>query len=1154
MTEQDRKKFDELVKDRTDSANNFEKPANIGIWHSIIHKYSDQAHFIYELLQNADDVKATNVNFELVPDGLYFKHNGTDHFDITDIATEKDDYDNDTLGDINAITGIGFSGKKHNDGTIGTFGMGFKAVFQYTETPHIYDSKFRFKIERFIVPKFLEDDLKNRNTNETIFYFPFNKKEISCEKAYSDILDKLKKLIYPTLFLSNLEAVSWRTKTENGKYWKKQIKNQQERNMTYEKFELFQEINNEKEKEKIWLFSRQIENQNHSYSIGFFLDENEKLKPTKLNAFCFFPTKENTDLNFIIHAPFLLTDSREGIKEGQTNNWNENLIGKLAELAADSLSILKNLRLLDDDIINIIPYKQLVPFFSPFYDKIKQKFQTMDILPSIDGTFVKKEEAYWIEYPFIADLYKNEQIANLMQNKKSKIVFSSMSEDKVSRGDKDKANYIKSITNDTLKFPDLLDKTDIDFIQKQSIDWFPKFYEQICKSPEYLKKVKTKPIFIDSDNKAVAAFKLDNDSKKHEPILFLPTEIPNSSYKYIHKELYKKSREFIENFGIKEPSLRDEIYHHILPLYKTKEEIKTDIINTHFQMFFKYYKDECPQSEINSFIDLIKDKEFVLCKKQSDNTIYRNNANKIYYPSDDLEQYFENKPDTFFLDSEFYRNLIKENEQELLNEFLRKLGIAELPRILSNDITNSNKKNEYSLSHCTLTYSVIEKYIDGCEQILQNLSEKKSNLLWKFLILLSDKYNYLLKGEHQYYYRGATRKEYFESSEIKRLRTTQWLFTKNGKFVSPQELYIDDLSTDYDIESEGAKKLIEFLGIKKRFKLDEFTPDEIKELEREIKERNKPAFPTSGPYPPGRLERVAEKYTNAKPIKRQKIEISKRVSSPEVDPKIYLKSSYYTNMDGKLVCQICKNEMPFEKKNGEYYFEKVEIFSDTSILTKESEIAYICCCPICAVKYKPSFIDESQKIKIKEKILNGNIKPNKDGNYEIPISYTSLDETASICFVEKHFMDLKTILQVENKIRHNPDAVVIEDEPIVEILDKNEAINRVNSELDLDLNESNTKVSGVEKVNKIWWLSVKDSKFNDDFHLILNDAKKRILYYFFIPKNDIAAPKKIFYHRPHPNDDISQIKIHPDDPEFTDTVKTVDRLQFKKYLKKEIKY
>ncbi|NJN77782.1 MAG: hypothetical protein HC803_05160 [Saprospiraceae bacterium] len=44
----------------------------------------------------------------------------------------------------------------------------------------------------------------------------------------------------------------------------------------------------------------------------------------------FFPTRVETPFNFLIHAPFLLTDSREGIKF--ENAWNKRLIEFLANL------------------------------------------------------------------------------------------------------------------------------------------------------------------------------------------------------------------------------------------------------------------------------------------------------------------------------------------------------------------------------------------------------------------------------------------------------------------------------------------------------------------------------------------------------------------------------------------------------------------------------------------------------------------------------------------------------------------------------------------------------------------------------------------------------------------------------------------------------
>lgn len=47
--------------------------------------YPDKNHFIYELLQNAEDAGASNVRFEVLPDRLIFAHNGTEPFSIKHI-------------------------------------------------------------------------------------------------------------------------------------------------------------------------------------------------------------------------------------------------------------------------------------------------------------------------------------------------------------------------------------------------------------------------------------------------------------------------------------------------------------------------------------------------------------------------------------------------------------------------------------------------------------------------------------------------------------------------------------------------------------------------------------------------------------------------------------------------------------------------------------------------------------------------------------------------------------------------------------------------------------------------------------------------------------------------------------------------------------
>jgi hypothetical protein len=216
MTEQERLFFDALTFDRSESADTLEKPSMRGIKKSVVEKYSDQAHFIYELLQNADDAGATSASFVLEADRLIFAHNGTRHFSVTDPSQEEEDSAAGKLGDINSITSIANSNK--TEASIGKFGVGFKAVFQYTPTPHIYDPNVYFRIDRFIVPILIEDDFKGHKANETLFVFPFDHTERNQEEAYRDIAEKLKSLSYPLLFLSNLRDIDFKYKDVIGLY------------------------------------------------------------------------------------------------------------------------------------------------------------------------------------------------------------------------------------------------------------------------------------------------------------------------------------------------------------------------------------------------------------------------------------------------------------------------------------------------------------------------------------------------------------------------------------------------------------------------------------------------------------------------------------------------------------------------------------------------------------------------------------------------------------------------------------------------------------------------------------------------------------------------------------------------------------------------
>ena len=106
------KTFEELKEKRQkfiDAAE--ENNALQGLVSLLTELYPDEAHFIYELLQNAEDAQASEVCFQLYKNGLVFKHNGQKQF---------------TLEDVEAITNIGHGTKKDDPTTIGKFGVGFK--------------------------------------------------------------------------------------------------------------------------------------------------------------------------------------------------------------------------------------------------------------------------------------------------------------------------------------------------------------------------------------------------------------------------------------------------------------------------------------------------------------------------------------------------------------------------------------------------------------------------------------------------------------------------------------------------------------------------------------------------------------------------------------------------------------------------------------------------------------------------------------------------------------------------------------------------------------------------------------------------------------------------------------------------------------------
>lgn len=312
--------------------------------------YSDPSHFIYELLQNADDAEASEVSFTLKYESLEFIHNGKKLFNFENVKS---------------ITTIGSSTKKDDINAIGTFGAGFKSVFAVTTCPQIHSGEYHFKIVDFIVP--LEID-PIESGKKTIITLPFNHSELSNKAAYQQICQRFKALEAESLlFLKNIREIQWNTEEDKGHYLA---------DIKSENAYILSQYNNEERPQEYLLFRKlvNIDSIQLTLAVTYLFDsEIHKIVPLyDTRLFVFFPTNERTGLKFLVHVPYKTTPSRESIPF--SDEQNKILTKELSLLIAESILKIKEYNCLDVDFLSMLPIdpNEDHPIYKAAFDEVKQ--------------------------------------------------------------------------------------------------------------------------------------------------------------------------------------------------------------------------------------------------------------------------------------------------------------------------------------------------------------------------------------------------------------------------------------------------------------------------------------------------------------------------------------------------------------------------------------------------------------------------------------------------------------------------------------------------------------------------------------------------------------------------------------------------------------
>lgn len=367
--------IEEVRREREDLARVLKKHA--GIRRIVEDLYPDSAHFIYELLQNAEDTGATEASFRLSKESLAFEHNGRSF----------------VRADLFAITDIGEGSKTGDEDKIGRFGLGFKAVFAYSETPRIWSPPFPpFKISELVLPSELDPlpDLHNR----TRFEFPFNNPKKLPDIAFAEIDAGLTEIAETTLlFLTHLKLIGWEIESRSsGKV--RRVQHPEHR------FEVRKQVDGKAPTSSHFLkFEQPVEGLEKqrvavAFALGFIPNTQQsntrkgiskQLRIVPATPGCvavYFPAeKETSNLRFHLHAPFVPELSRASIKETPKN---KPLFDQLATLTAEALHKIRDLGLLTMDFLSVLPNLQedIPPRYESIRDAILKEMNEQPLTPT----------------------------------------------------------------------------------------------------------------------------------------------------------------------------------------------------------------------------------------------------------------------------------------------------------------------------------------------------------------------------------------------------------------------------------------------------------------------------------------------------------------------------------------------------------------------------------------------------------------------------------------------------------------------------------------------------------------------------------------------------------------------------------------------------
>ena len=749
--------------------------------------YSDKTHFVYELIQNADDSKSQHLELQLDSNTLFVWNDGRQF-------KERD---------VRSICSLGSSDKDLTH--IGTFGIGFKAVYNYTEFPEIYSDDERFRIRDFIKPEGIDEMTqeveKLVKEGKTVFRLPF-KNSLHQESDIEHLKDRLCNLSKERslLFLRHLKKVEWKDErnAQTGsyschRYPYDRIQNIPE-NECVKLVKLTGTLNgNDKPSETFLVFRKKIhppkdvidklleqaEDEEEQQSIQQSADQLQpievafKLQDDRITAmddncvlFAYLPTQKETHLKFLIQARYQTTPARDNIPEPSENPWNRWLVQETADFFPEVLEQLRDGGLLETTFFNLLPLEgEVENAFKPIAETLREAMRERAFVPTEKkGYYAKAENVFYPDSTPLRELIKSSGM----------LPDSSLLHPDIQPRTEKFSRCFKVMDEADVK---KIDKSDMLFwLEKQSRDWFKNRTNEWLRSlyiyfnrkwsDSELERIKKLPLVRLENGHHVCAsdqlvfFPPDTDEAREEIAPFL-NELPILQSDLFEGDDCNDIEAFLENhLGVLVLNPADLIRKWIIPRYSRTDAPSKAQNCLHVGYLFKVW-DKLSEHEHRNLKKEISETPILWAYNEDQPKIFDfvkpcdAYLSKAYTGDDHLETYFSvSYGDVWFIDDGY---LESESDAKTWFQFLKSIGSIDTPRVVKVEVVGTYEECEKrgitrqrstrpfeDGSFVDMYYSghfdgaIVDRDFDGLLEILAQISDcnevNLSHALWSLLV------------------------------------------------------------------------------------------------------------------------------------------------------------------------------------------------------------------------------------------------------------------------------------------------------------------------------------------------------------------------------------------------------------------------------------